>query len=217
MNKALSPSSPHRGLSIAFRALTVLLPCLTAKVAQAEDSARAAYQAGRSASDKEARKGHFARGMSIAQARLASQPEDAEGLYWLAVNMGAHALERGKMSALPVVPRMEALLLRLDRIAPSYESAGAARVLGRLYHQAPAFISVGSNTKARQFLERAMSLAPSHPGNLAFAADFLVSHGDKAIARDYAGRCLAVLAGQNPGPEEREWIELARGVLEKTR
>ena len=217
MHSPFVPFPLRHGLGIALCGMAALLPCLSAEVAQAEESARAAYQAGRSASDKEARKGHFAQGMSIAQARLASQPDDAEGLYWLAVNMGAHALERGKMSALPVVPRMEALLLRLDRVAPSYESAGAARVLGRLYHQAPAIISIGSNKEARRFLERAISLAPSHPGNLAFAADFLVAHGDKTIARDYAGRCLATLAGRATGPEEREWTELARGVLEKTR
>jgi hypothetical protein len=198
-------------------AAAALSGLLVAGTATAEESARSAYEAGRRTQDKEARERCFAQGMSIAKARLASKPDDAEGLYWLAVNMGAHALERGKMSALPVVPRMEALLLRLDQVAPGYESAGAARVLGRLYHQAPAVISVGSNKEARRFLERAIRLAPSHPGNLAFSADFQVSHGDKSLARGYAERAVAALAGRTLTPEEREWSELARRVLEKTR
>lgn len=179
----------------------------------AADSAKAAYEAGRVATAQADRERSFALGMQLAKARLASKPEDAEGLYWLAVNMGAHALERGKLSALPVVPRMEALLLRLDQVDPRYQDAGAARVLGRLYHQAPAVISVGSNKKAGQFLAKAISLAPNHPGNLAFAADFEAAHGDRATARIYAGRCLAALSGRALGPEEKEWVALARGVL----
>lgn len=194
---------------------TVLL-LLDPPVAAAE-SARAAYEAGKRSADKNARERLFADGMAVAKARLAAQPDDPEGLYWLAVNMGAHALERGKMSALPVVPRMENLLLRLDQIAPGYEQAGAARVLGRLYHQAPAFISIGSTKQARRFLERALALAPDHPGNLTFAADFLLSEGDRATARRYAERSLTLLSGRNLGFEEREWSALARNVLEETR
>jgi tetratricopeptide (TPR) repeat protein len=185
--------------------------------AQAAESARAAYEAGKQAGDKDARERFFSEGMSLAKARLAAKPDDPEGLYWLAVNMGAHALERGKISALPVVPRMEALLLRLDQVAPRYEQAGAARVLGRLYHQAPAFISIGSNKQARRFLTRAVSLAPNHAGNLAFAADFLLDEGDKTTARDYARRSLALLAGRSLSWEEREWSGLAKSVLEETR
>jgi hypothetical protein len=182
----------------------------------AADSARMAYEAGRAAPDREARRNHFAQGMAIAKSRLSVNPDDAEGLFWLAVNMGAEALERGKMSALPVVPRMEALLLRLDQVAPRYADAGAARVLGRLYQEAPAVISVGSTKLARRFLDRAMQLAPNHPGNLAFAADFQLDHGDRALARAYAERCLQTLAGKTLGPEEREWFDLVQRVREKT-
>jgi len=181
------------------------------------ESARAAYQAGQAAQESKIRRALFTRGMELARARLANQANDPEGLYWLAVNMGAEALERGKLSALPVVPRMEQLLLTLDKAAPGFEQAGAARVLGRLYHQAPAVISVGSSTKARQFLLRAVSLAPDHPGNLAFAADFLVDHGDKVRARQFAERCLQRLRAQDFGREAKEWNELASHVLEETR
>lgn len=195
--------------------LAAVLLCGT--LAHAEPDARSAYEAGRRAGDSATRKRNFEAGMARAQARLDQNPDDAEGLFWLAVTMGAHALESGKLSALPVVPRMEALLLRLDRVAPDYENAGAARVLGRLYHQAPAVISVGSTKAARRFLDRAIRLAPNHPGNLAFAADFFAEHGDKSVARGYAGRCLAALDGKRLGHDEREWSQLARGVMESTR
>lgn len=215
MNKATwSRRSGRRSLPLAVATCLALAPL--GKAAAAE-SARAAYEAGKQASTKDARERLFAEGMSLAQARLAATPDDPEGLYWLAVNMGAHALERGKMSALPVVPRMEALLLRLDQVSPGYEQAGAARVLGRLYHQAPAIISVGSSKQARRFLTRALELAPDHAGNLAFAADFWLDDGDKQTARVYAERALARLAGRALGREEREWAALARHVLQEVR
>jgi hypothetical protein len=210
-------NTPARHRLPYYGALLGLLASLAAWPASAAETARAAYEAGRDAKDKDARTRWFAEGMALARARLAGNPDDPEGLYWLAVNMGAHALERGKMSALPVVPRMEALLLRLDQVAPGYESAGGARVLGRLYHQAPAFISIGSSKQARRFLTRAVSLAPGHPGNLAFAADFLLSQNDKTAARAYAERCLALLAGRGLGSEARDWSALARNVMEETR
>jgi hypothetical protein len=60
-------------------------------------------------------------------------------------------------------------------------------------------------------------LAPSHPGNLAFAADFLADNGEKARAREYASRSLAALSGHLLSREEREWNQLALAVLEATR
>lgn len=180
-------------------------------------SAREAYQAGQAAREGKMRRALFTRGMELARARLARQADDPEGLYWLALNLGAEALERGKLSALPVVPRMEQLLLTLDQANPSFEHAGAARVLGRLYHLAPAVISVGSNAKAKQFLLRAVALAPDHPGNLAFAADFLLDHGDRVQARRLAERCLDHLHTRDFGRDANEWSELAHHVIEETR
>jgi len=197
-------------------AVAFLLVAVVPTMAQAYGTAREAFEAGRLAKDSKVRRAAFSEGMVLAQARLDKNANDAEGLFWKAVNMGAEALERGKMSALPVVPKMEALLLTLDKVDPAYEQAGAARVLGRLYHQAPAVISVGSNKEARKFLAKAVGLAPGHPGNLAFAADFLYVHGDRSVARDYAVKSLRLLLERNWGSEGEEWRELAVTVVEKT-
>ncbi|MDX2020404.1 MAG: TRAP transporter TatT component family protein [Deltaproteobacteria bacterium] len=163
-----------------------------------------------------ARRQHFQKGIDEARAILQTNGNSPEGLFWLAVNMGAEALERGKMSALPVVPQMERLLLKLDTIDPNYEDAGASRVLGRLYHQAPAVISVGSSDKARKYLERALKLAPSHPGNQAFAADFLLEKGEDQRAKTLAAACLQALAasGGKYGDEAREWKKIAQDVVD---
>lgn len=163
-----------------------------------------------------ARRQHFQKGIDEARAILQTNGNSPEGLFWLAVNMGAEALERGKMSALPVVPHMERLLVKADGIDPNYENAGASRVLGRLYHQAPAVISVGSSEKARKYLERALKLAPTHPGNQAFAADFLLEKGEDDRAKKLAAACLQTLAasGGKYGDEAREWKKIAQDVVD---
>ena len=174
------------------------------------------FRAGRAAKGASARRAHFQAGIDSARALINADSKSSEGIFWLAVNMGAEALERGKMSALPVVPKMERLLLTLDQLDPKYEDAGAARVLGRLYHQAPAVISVGSSTNAKKFLERALQLAPHHPGNQAFAADFLLQKGDEQRAKKLAAACLQTLksAGARYGEEGKEWAKIAQDVID---
>jgi tetratricopeptide (TPR) repeat protein len=177
-------------------------------------SAETHFRTGRKARDSKARRREFEAGIKVAEARLGQNPDDPEGLYWLANNMGALALERGKMSALPVVPKMEKLLLRLHEVAPTYANGGAARVLGRLYDKAPAMISIGSAKKARLWLERALTIDPDHPGNLAFAAEFFANQGEGQPARDLATRCRQTLDRGEYGPDEAEWRAIVTAVLE---
>ena len=171
------------------------------------------YARGKKTSGSAERRQFFQAGMRAAEARLATSADDPEGLFWLAVNTGAEALERGKLQALPAVARMEKLLLRCAQVAPAYEHGGAARVLGRLYQKAPAVISVGSSKNARKWLERALTIDGEFPGNLAFAADFLSDEGDSARARVLAQKCLRRLTTGDFGPEADEWRDLAREVL----
>lgn len=196
-------------------AMVVSLGGLAMVSGEANASPAEAFRAGRAAKGS-ARKAHFQKGIDEARALLQKDGNNSEGLFWLAVNMGAEALERGKMSALPVVPKMERLLLKLDSLDPSYENAGAARVLGRLYHQAPSVISVGSKEKARKFLERALKLAPNHPGNQAFAADLLLDDGDEERAKKLAADALKALAGAGDtyGEEGKEWRKIAQDVVD---
>jgi tetratricopeptide (TPR) repeat protein len=186
-------------------------------VAAAPETAESSYRLGRAAKQSSERLRYFREGMARAQAGLAGHAEAPEGLYWLAVNTGAEALERGRFQALPALPEMERLLLRCHAVAPSYEHAGPARVLGRLYHKAPSVISIGSTKKARQWLEIALATAPDYPGNLAFAADFLSNQGDPQRAKELAQRCLSLLSGRDYGPDADEWRAVASEVLEESR
>lgn len=182
------------------------------------DGAEACYWRGRAAARSAQRRRHFQEGMSLAGARLARSPDDPEGLFWRAVNLGAEALERGRLQALPVLPEMERLLLRCHSCDPRYQHAGPARVLGRLYDKAPAVISIGSGAKARQWLESALALDGEFPGNLAFAADFFGRAGDSERARQLAEFCQARMqalesAAEDLGPDAAEWRAIVAAIF----
>jgi hypothetical protein len=174
---------------------------------------RAAYFAGKRAPTTAERKRQFGAGIEQARQRLAARPDDPEGLLWLAANMGAEALERGKLTALGVLGEMERLLLRLEAVAPTHDHAAAARTLARLYHKAPAFISIGSMKKARQYWEKALSRAGDYPPNLILAADFFDDDGQDERARALARRYLAHPVTVSENPEAGEWMQIARDLL----
>ncbi len=199
-------------MGITLEALLVI-GIMSATTPNEPGTARAAYWAGRAATGK-ARQESFQRGIDAARAVLAEKPDDPEGLLWLAANLGAEALERGKISALPVIPKMVEVLDHLDRVAPGFENAAAARTLGHLYAVAPPVISVGDDAKARAAFERALALAPDFPGNLALAADFFDDEGDDERALELARRCLLTLPHFFRDPEAKEWRTIAERIVE---
>jgi Tfp pilus assembly protein PilF len=77
-------------------------------------------------------------------------------------------------------------LLRLERVAPAYDHAAAARALANLYWKAPALVSVGSSKKAELYFQAALARDPTFPGNQAMAAAFFADRRDCARARPLA-------------------------------
>jgi hypothetical protein len=180
-------------------------------------SSRQLYYLGKRAATKAERLAHYRAGMAAAQALLARNADDPEGLQWLSANLGSEALARGKLAGLRALPRMEELLLRLDAVAPEHDGAAASRMLGHLYDTAPGLISIGSDRRARVFFEKALALAPGHPGNQALAAEFFQDEGERQRAVELARKVL-----ENPDlgkyPEEaEEWRQTALRILEKDR
>jgi hypothetical protein len=181
----------------------------------AVDGGRAAYLAGKRATAADDRRRQFSAGVAEARARLATAPDDPAGLLWLAANLGAEALEQGKVVALRVLPEMERLLLHLEAVAPDYDHAAAARTLARLYHKAPPFISIGSNKKARLYWEKALTRAGDFPANQVLAADFLDDDDQDERALQLAARYLRHPVTVAENPEAAEWQETAERIVRK--
>jgi tetratricopeptide (TPR) repeat protein len=87
------------------------------------------------------------------------------------------------LSALGLVNQMEGVFRRAKELDKQFDFAGADRNLGLLYRDAPAIISVGSRTKAREHLEQAVKLAPQYPENRLNLIEAYVKWGELKSAR----------------------------------
>jgi hypothetical protein len=81
------------------------------------------------------------------------------------MNLGKLADTKRNLSAFKIVKEMEREFQAVRDLDNQFDFAGADRNLGLLYEQAPAVISVGSRSKARQHLLRAAALSADYPEN----------------------------------------------------
>jgi hypothetical protein len=198
-------------------ALLVLLAAGGTMTKDAPSPFEEAYRAGKAAGDTDAGRAHYQRGIDLARAALARQPDRPDALLWLSANLAGEALSHGKVHALRIIPEIESTLLRLERVAPTFDNAASARSLANLYWKAPAFISVGSSKKARAYFELALSRAPAFPGNQAHAAAFFASERVCARALPLAQAVMARADLDVFGPDAADWRRLAGEVVRDCR
>ncbi|MFM2082564.1 MAG: hypothetical protein RL380_1255 [Verrucomicrobiota bacterium] len=118
---------------------------------------------------------------------LARHPKTAAAHYYLAMNLGQLARTK-TLGALKLVDEMEIEFKAALALDPHLDHAGPDRNLGQLYFQAPGWpASVGSHSKARKHLERAVELAPDFPDNHLCLLEAAGSWRDKKILqREFA-------------------------------
>lgn len=106
-------------------------------------------------------------GIVVCRQLLARESNSAPGHYYLAMNLGQLAkAEAPSFAAYRLVHEVEREFNAAAKLDVHYDHAGPARTLGLLYYEAPGWPwSVGSKSKAREWLERAAKLAPGYPEN----------------------------------------------------
>jgi len=112
----------------------------------------------------------------IVAAKFAAEiaPNDPAGHFFLAMNKGQLARTKS-LGALALVKEMEISLLRSIKLDSKFDNAAAERSLGLLYLNAPGWpASIGSKSKARKHLERAVELVPDYPTNLLTLMDAFI-------------------------------------------
>jgi hypothetical protein len=145
--------------------------------------------------DKGQRSLYYEQGRQQAQTILAENPQRVEGHYWLGLNLAGLA-DASRMQGMRLLPQILAELERAAAIEPGYDQAGAYRVLGRIYYQAPGRpLSVGDVNKSLDLLTRATTLAPANSTNHLYLAETILKLGRK----DQAGQELrqVLTASQN--------------------
>jgi hypothetical protein len=141
--------------------------------AAALEMARASFDLAELATNETQRAETSRRGIAACRDWLAREPKAAAAHYYLAMNVGELAqAEAPSLAAYKMVREVEREFTAAAELDVRYDFAGPARNLGELYFQAPSWpLSVGSKTKAREWLERAVALAPEYPENLLCLAE----------------------------------------------
>lgn len=104
-------------------------------------------------------------GIDVCKAALERDPKLAPAQYYYALNLGQLARTKS-IGALKLVSQMESALRQTIRMDPHIDFAGPYRSLGLLYRDAPGWpASIGSRSKARQHLEKAVELRGDFPEN----------------------------------------------------
>jgi hypothetical protein len=113
-------------------------------------------------------------GIAAGKKAIELEPGRVEGPYYLAQLIGYSAqINKGDKA---LIAQMVGLAEQADKIDPSFDHAGPARVLGALYARAPQPpLSVGDSGKAVQLLQRAVQGDPGFPGNTVYLAEALLA------------------------------------------
>jgi tetratricopeptide (TPR) repeat protein len=140
--------------------------------------ARACFDLGEFATSNPERAEVAQTGIAAARQSVARQPASAPAHYYLAMNIGQLARTKS-LGALRLVDEMETEFSKARVLDEHLDFAGPDRNLGLLYLEAPSFGSIGSRTKARQHLRRAVELEPDYPENRLHLIEAYLRWGDR--------------------------------------
>jgi hypothetical protein len=165
-------AEPETNRSFAARAEAELNRARNQFQTNTNDSA-AAWQFGRACFDfndfvtSNAGRAELAnQGIAACRQLLARESNSAPGHYYLAIELGQLADTKRNLAAYKMVKEMEREFKTAGELDEHFDYAGPARCLGLLYRDAPGWpVSIGSRRKAREWLERAVKLAPEYPEN----------------------------------------------------
>jgi tetratricopeptide (TPR) repeat protein len=135
---------------------------------------------------KKQREGYYRKGQMYAAMLSREDPNRTEGHYWLALNLCGEADACGYMVGRRLLPQIIENLERSLALSETYDEAGAHRVLGRIYFEAPAWpMSVGDLQKSLHHLKAAVKLAPNNSTNHLYLAQTLYRLNFRSLAQQH--------------------------------
>jgi tetratricopeptide (TPR) repeat protein len=179
-------ASPALSLSQAARALSLYEAALSTggapRAPLLAHLSRTCFVLGQLAPNQQSM-GYYRKGQSYAETLIREEPSRVEGHYWLAMNRCGQADVGSKFLGLKLLPRILEGLQRAIALDETYDQAGAHRVLGRIYYEAPGRpLSVGDLAKSLQHLQAAVRLAPAASTNRLYLAQTLYRLRDNPAA-----------------------------------
>jgi tetratricopeptide (TPR) repeat protein len=142
------------------------------------------------------------------------QPDRPEGHFWTAASMGALA-ESSVRAGLKYRKAIREELEVVLRIDPAFEQGSADRALGRWYYKVPRLFG-GSTRLAEEHLRASLKYNPNSTASHFFLAEALLQNGRREEARAELQKVLDAPFDRDWAPEDRDFKEKARTLLEKT-
>jgi tetratricopeptide (TPR) repeat protein len=177
--------------------------------------ARACYWLGGHVAE-DSRRAQYERGIEAGRQASVMQSDRPEGYFWMAANMGAMAesfgLRQGIKYRSPVKKALETVLM----IDPDFQQGSADRALGRWYQKVPGLFG-GSNDKSIEHLQRSLTYDPTSTASHFFLAETYLDMNRKDQARQEAQKVLDLPVNPNWAPEDREFKQKAKALLDRLR
>jgi tetratricopeptide (TPR) repeat protein len=141
--------------------------------------------------DGEAKEAAFDNLEAQASAFCARYPGRAEPLIWEGIVLSTAAGVKGGLDALGLAKESRARLEAALKIDPDALQGSAYTSLGTLYHKVPGFpVSFGSDKKARELLQKALTINPAGIDSNYFYGEFLFDEGEYVTARQHLETAL---------------------------
>lgn len=209
-----TPGSPvaHLRLSESFEAARAVLTRSSNQPAATLAFARAAFDWASVQHSNTPRAEIAQLAIDACRTCLTQHTAEAPIHYYLALNLGELARTKS-LGALKIVPKIRDSLEAARRLDETLDHAGPDRSLGLLFLEAPGWpTSIGSRSKARLHLTRAVQLAPDHPENRLCLAEALLKWNEPRAAKPQLDALLALwddarsrLAGPQYEADWRQW------------
>jgi tetratricopeptide (TPR) repeat protein len=137
-------------------------------------------------------------------------PGRVEPMIWYGIVTSEEAGMASMLHAMSYAKKAKRILENAYKIDSKALDAGAPTSLGVLYYRVPGFpIGFGDNSKARELLKQAVSLAPDGMDANYFYADFLMTQKEYAAADKVLKHALSLPTS----PDRPLWDKNRRGVI----
>jgi len=175
--------------------------------------ARFHYWQASGATNTDVKARHGKAGWDYAEKAKRINPGGVDGYYWAAANIGAYSNGHGIVTALKegLGDKFQQNAEKAAQINAAHDDAGPLRALGRFHFSLP--WPLKDLDKSRDYLSRALKIAPNSAINLYYMADLEREEGNDAAARALLQKVIGLNPGAGDGPMIRKHQRLSKQML----
>lgn len=132
----------------------------------------------------------FTEGKQLGETLSETYPKTVPILYGTAAHIGRWTTYAGILSSARagVAGQLRRLAQRIIRLDPNFDGGSGYRLLARVHNRTPYIpfvLSWPSEERARELMQKALAIAPNHPGNNFVYGEILHDQGNTSRARTF--------------------------------